>query len=623
MMHSNNQKVVIYTDLDGKPLWFKFEGSGLIFPTVLTLWNNAYLANGKILYTPLNVLEVIQGGADLMIPGCFPPYPDLKKGDIAIFCSIPEKIPIGVGMVLVDRTDNLSRSMKGKAAQTVHTIGDTLVAQYKSQLAITPDVQFSYEVPYIVEEPETSAPLGEDGQATALAEAVSGLSTSETTPISTEQSSSTDISSLASTAYSSNKTSASISENPQDAFFQVKDTAEGDEGEEEDDEDIISTAEIDEIFRNALLQSIFKSIADGAHIDLPISASQLLSGHVLANMPFTSTKLNIKKTSWKKATKFFKVMEKEGLIKTKDHKDDLFIQSVAGLEHPLLQKFEPYEIGKRKKKKNPNAGASSSSQQLVAIELWKPHSAAVPFFQACASKPELPTQLFYDTEGLKLRLIGYINDKKLVHPKDKKSIQADDILVKALGLPKEAALNDNLRKVGRDKIVAMLQRQCTPFHVVYDPVNDPVLQQYKDARGNVSTANILRSIKPAKGHIPHITIATERRGGNKTVTTVVGLEAFGIDPNSFAEELRKTCAGSTSVNSIKPGGGGGGSSSSNSSNNNNNTNGGGSSGPDLKSVLIQGPQVRAIETALQKRGVKPGWIQVNDKVGGGKKGGKK
>lgn len=36
------------------------------------------------------------------------------------------------------------------------------------------------------------------------------------------------------------------------------------------------------------------------------------------------------------------------------------------------------------------------------------------------------------------------------------------------------------------------------------------------------------------------------RQGRKTVTVVSGLEAFGIDVDDFAEELRKLCAGSAS-----------------------------------------------------------------------------
>jgi translation initiation factor 2D len=50
-----------------------------------------------------------------------------------------------------------------------------------------------------------------------------------------------------------------------------------------------------------------------------------------------------------------------------------------------------------------------------------------------------------------------------------------------------------------------------------------------------------------KGKPPKINIVLEKRQGRKTVTRCWGLEAFFINPNELAEELRNTCASSTSV----------------------------------------------------------------------------
>jgi len=41
-------------------------------------------------------------------------------------------------------------------------------------------------------------------------------------------------------------------------------------------------------------------------------------------------------------------------------------------------------------------------------------------------------------------------------------------------------------------------------------------------------------------------MSIKTRQGRKTVTTIAGLESFGIDIDEFAEELRKKCAGSAS-----------------------------------------------------------------------------
>lgn len=577
ILYGTQTKIVIYTDVEGKPLWFKFEESGILVPTMITLWKCPYIANGRIIYTPLQVLEAIQGGADLMIPGCFPPYPDLIRGEVVIYVSIPENIPLGAGMVLVDKTATLSRDMKGKAAQTVHTLGDSLVLPYRTELTITPDVSFSYDLPYIVEG---------SGDSTIDSNTTENVNEQPTTSLE-NQVSSTDI---------SDATPEPTTTRQEDA--NVLDIGHNEE-DDEDDKIKLSTQEIDEIFKLALIQSIFKSIDDGSRIDLPISGSKMLDGHVLANLPYiggeSHSQLNIKKTSWKKATKFFKAMEKEGLLKTKDSKDDLLIQSLAGLEHPLLQNFEPYRVYKSKASSTASTPKPSSSKSkptsLVGLELWKPHSSAVLFFDCCA--PKFPVQQYYDSDDIKQRLVYYINEKKMVNPKDKRGIVVDDVLARAFGLQKQIIANPNAQFVGRDKIVTLLKHQCTPFHIIYS-LADPAIQQYVHD-DKVATSDVIRAFKPSKGPIPTVLINTERRGGNKTVTLVSGLEAFDIDPSEFAEALRKVCAGSTSVNNIKQ-------------------------GSELKSVLVQGPQVRAIETALLKRGLKPSWIEIKDKVGGGKKG---
>ena len=82
----------------------------------------------------------------------------------------------------------------------------------------------------------------------------------------------------------------------------------------------------------------------------------------------------------------------------------------------------------------------------------------------------------------------------------------------------------------------------------------------------------------------------ERRAGNKTATKVSGIEYFGIIPTLLAEELQKKCASSTSVaqatGAVK----------------------------GVMEIMIQGDQRKAVETALEKRGVKSQWIDIVDKT---------
>jgi len=87
----------------------------------------------------------------------------------------------------------------------------------------------------------------------------------------------------------------------------------------------------------------------------------------------------------------------------------------------------------------------------------------------------------------------------------------------------------------------------------------------------------------------------ETRGGNKTATRVHGFEEYGIRAQPLADELRKSCAGSTSIEAWKAG------------------------GKDRMEVMVQGPQKEAVVKALEKRGVDKRWVEVVDKTKGKKK----
>jgi len=48
-----------------------------------------------------------------------------------------------------------------------------------------------------------------------------------------------------------------------------------------------------------------------------------------------------------------------------------------------------------------------------------------------------------------------------------------------------------------------------------------------------------------KGSPRSIELSVEQRGGHKSVTRVVGLETFALDPDKFAQDMRKKLACST------------------------------------------------------------------------------
>jgi translation initiation factor 2D len=96
---------------------------------VYTLWHNPKIV--PLLYTPLVVVEKMQGGADLMTPGLQrgPPFPaKATKGAVVAIASLEAPtVPMAVGTCEIDVSSlEKVQGMKGQAVSTFHWAGDEL-----------------------------------------------------------------------------------------------------------------------------------------------------------------------------------------------------------------------------------------------------------------------------------------------------------------------------------------------------------------------------------------------------------------------------------------------------------------------------------------------------------------
>jgi translation initiation factor 2D len=96
-----------------------------------------------------------------------------------------------------------------------------------------------------------------------------------------------------------------------------------------------------------------------------------------------------------------------------------------------------------------------------------------------------------------------------------------------------------------------------------------------------------------KGELKQISVIGKTRQGRRATTCVTGFENFQIEADGLAEELRKACASSTSVNSL-PGKAAG------------------------QEVMVQGKQLKAVTDLLIAKGVPKQWIEAKDTTTGKK-----
>jgi translation initiation factor 2D len=357
---------------------------------------------------------------------------------------------------------------------------------------------------------------------------------------------------------------------------------------------LLTTLEIDDAFRDAFLYGVRHHMEhnkdDPAYgLEFPLSQSKVMS---LLVQPFLPTytpariaSLQIKKTSWKNIKRFIKYLDKQQIVKCKDRDGNEVVVMDVDFKDAQIQAFVPYRLPKKDtpaaastngKPAAPLSGESAVGQKLKLVSLLRPKEKLAPILNSVKADP----RGLYTPIELKQILMAYIDAENLVSPKNKRLININPQIANSL-LGTSAADNAALASgtIPRDALAERMVAASAPFHSIL--------------RNDADT-----DVKPKAGAPPKIQIVMETRSGNKTVTKVSGVELYYIAPQPLADELRKTCAGSTSVDRLQ----------------------GSSPKNPVMEVMVQGPQKDAILKALEKRGVHRNWVDVVDKTKGKKKG---
>lgn len=196
------------------------------------------------------------------------------------------------------------------------------------------------------------------------------------------------------------------------------------------------------------------------------------------------------------------------------------------------------------------AAEPSANARLDIQELWRPSGSAVDFWALCGVEKaslNLPNTI-------KPHFDAYVHKNSLEDKEQRRVVELDKPLAAAVGAKAGQVLV-------RDEVVRRLRA------------------------GVAWSVSVGGSVK--KGALNPINMVVKTRQGRKQVTLVSGLEGFGVDPDDFAEELRRLCAGSTSVQPLT----------------------GASPKLNLKEVMVQGSQCRAVTEALVARGVPKRYIK--------------
>jgi translation initiation factor 2D len=541
---------------EARVLWFQIEGR--IYPSVYTLWRNPNVV--PLLHTHEFVMQKLKGGADLMTPGLAagPPFPPKARKDTIVAIASTERptVPMAVGFCAIDVSAlGKVQGTKGHAVENMHWVGDEL---WSYSLASRPGQEAPEEIEgwgKVLEE----RGLIEKADALALDDQDEGGGV----PLEAE-------------------TDTAPSNGVQGGQEMNDDSTETKE---------LSQKEIDEAFRNAFLYGVHthknsQPNTPNHGLVFPLTQSVTMSTLVQPFLPtFTpglSSQLQIKKTSWKNIKKFVKSLDKAKILKCKDKDSNEVVIMDIDFEDPVVVNFKPYRLPKKEASGGAANGRGegdkgdglddSIGQKLQVVLSYRPSSKLQPLFDASKSNKS-----HFTPPEVRELVTVYLESENLISETNKRLAKLNPTLANSVF--------DGSGSLDKE----VLAKGTVPRDALIDRVLRTMATSYSIVRNGGEA-------KAKSGAPPKIHITLETRSGNKTVTKVSGLEAYHINARPLADELRKTCAGSTSVEPLA------GAAKKNER--------------EVMEVMVQGPQKDTVVKALERRGVDKRWVEVLDKTKG-------
>ncbi|XP_072281425.1 eukaryotic translation initiation factor 2D [Pyxicephalus adspersus] len=469
-----------------------FEVEKKFYPTVYTLWR--YLDFLPVFSTWPPVFDRMTGGADLMLPGIVVSssgLPAVQQGTLCAITLVGNRAPVAIGVATMSTKDMLASGMKGKGFNVLHTYKDHLWAYGDEsgppnippeEIEVVPSAKLEEEV--IPLDSETPAPSTE----------LENLNLEEVTA--TTQQKGGEL-----------KENTEILEE-ESVGLPCDDNCNTSSQETMDDL-------LNQCFFHALKYKVKKS-------DLPLLTSTFLRNYLFACCP-EGQQVDIKKSSYKKLSKFLQAMQQRNILQVKElskgvesiveiqwkHPD--IISFVAPATAPPTETCETAEIGRKQPYQPPEI-----------ISLYGINAKMLPLFQASGHKKgDLLTQ--NDVRGV---IVTYVKTNELVHSDNKNFVTVDPVICDCLLNVSE---KHDITLLKWDDLFARCLERMQPSHQVTFPGSSPVVR---------------------KGNIEPIDITVAQRTSNKKVTIIKNLELYGLDPSSVGSLLQQRVQASFSCTAL-------------------------------------------------------------------------
>ncbi|XP_068607112.1 eukaryotic translation initiation factor 2D [Brachionichthys hirsutus] len=465
--------VTLYV-LHKNPLFFELERR--LYPTVYVLWRYPSLLPTFKTWPP--VIQKMIGGADLMLPGVVVPssgLPDVKRGDCCAVTMVNNSAPVAVGSAAVSSAEMHSLGMKGRGVCVLHTYMDNLWALGdKSGPPSVPDSE-SEEQEVNVEDDEVSEKGEEEFEKCVERD-------QDSTGEKVTHSACSSLEKLA----------------EQEEEIREKGNEE-EEGSQDDMDSLLLRC-----FLHALKSKVKKS-------ELPLLTSTFLRNHMFSCCP-SGKKLDIKKSSYKKLSKFLQAMEKQhSLVRVKE--------LTKGVESIVEVDWKNQELRSFNIPEKTDVEASLVHDGEEEESLYRPPEITALYSVSARVEPlfreaNLRKGTVLQSAEVRNIVTEYVKKNELVDKINQNYVTINPILCDCL---LEKSEYQNVESVKWDDLFGRtlgLMQEC--YQLAF-PGQRPIIK---------------------KGQIEPVDISVASRGSNKKVTLIKNLEVYGLDPAVVATTLQ-------------------------------------------------------------------------------------
>lgn len=483
--------------LHKNPLFFEVEKR--LYPTVYVLWRYPALLPTFTTWPP--VLQKLIGGADLMLPGVVVPssgLPDVKQGDCCAVTVVRNRAPVAVGTAAVSSAEMLSSGMKGRGVCVLHTYMDNLWAfGDKSGPPSLPAT-----------ETEGQGVNGEECEVDEE-EAEKCAEEEKEEKEDREQRPGDEVTDQACSGVEELSLTEQEEEKGENANEEEK------EGNPDEQREIMDALLL-QCFLHALKSRVKKS-------ELPLLTSTFLRNHMFSCCP-SGKQLDIKKSSYKKLSKFLQVMQQQhNLVRVKELTKG--VESIVEVDwkNPELRSFiVPEETHVEAAPVQDRGEGETPYHPPEITTLYSVSARLEPLFLDANKRKGAILQ----PAEVRNIVTEFVKKNELVDENNKNYVIINPTLCDCL-LEKSEYQEVEILKWD-DLFSRTLGRMQECYQVVF-PGQAPIVK---------------------KGHIEPIDISVASRGSNKKVTLIKNLEVYGLDPAVVATALQRRVQASSVLQPI-------------------------------------------------------------------------